>query len=59
MIPEKPSDIEFHDEDNPWVLESALRTNVDIFVTGLTDAEPLGFHLPADLRNRLKTKRNL
>lgn len=36
-IPDKPSDIKVRDEDDRWVLESALRANADILVTGDKD----------------------
>lgn len=36
-IPDKPSDIKVRDEDDRWVLESSLRANADILVTGDKD----------------------
>lgn len=36
-IPENPSEIKVRDEDDRWVLESALRANADILVTGDKD----------------------
>jgi len=36
-IPESPSEIEVRDEDDRWVLESALRAKADILVTGDKD----------------------
>jgi len=36
-IPEKPSDVKVRDEDDRWVLESALRAKADILVTGDKD----------------------
>jgi putative PIN family toxin of toxin-antitoxin system len=35
--PQKPSEIELRDEDDRWVLESALKANADILVTGDKD----------------------
>lgn len=36
-IPEKPSKVKVRDEDDRWVLESAIRANADILVTGDKD----------------------
>lgn len=36
-ILEKPSELKVRDEDDRWVLESALRANADILVTGDKD----------------------
>lgn len=36
-IPEEPSKIKVRDEDDRWVLESALKANADILVTGDKD----------------------
>jgi putative PIN family toxin of toxin-antitoxin system len=36
-IPDKPSDVKVRDEDDRWVLESALRVEADILVTGDKD----------------------
>jgi putative PIN family toxin of toxin-antitoxin system len=36
-IPEEPSEIKVRDEDDRWVLESALKANADILVTGDKD----------------------
>ena len=36
-IPEKPSEVKVRDEDDRWVLESALRAKADILVTGDKD----------------------
>ncbi|MCG2590038.1 putative toxin-antitoxin system toxin component, PIN family [Rhodohalobacter sulfatireducens] len=36
-IPDKPSDVKVRDEDDRWVLESALRAEADILVTGDKD----------------------
>jgi len=36
-VPEKPSNIKVRDEDDRWVLESAIRSNADILVTGDKD----------------------
>ncbi|SMO93300.1 putative toxin-antitoxin system toxin component, PIN family [Gracilimonas mengyeensis] len=36
-IPDKPSDIKVRDDDDRWVLESAIRANADILVTGDKD----------------------
>lgn len=39
--PEKPSEIKVRDEDDRWVLESALRAKADILVTGDKDLSVL------------------
>ncbi|MFW6348498.1 MAG: putative toxin-antitoxin system toxin component, PIN family [Cyclonatronaceae bacterium] len=36
-IPDKPSKIKIRDKDDRWVLESAIRANADILVTGDKD----------------------
>lgn len=36
-IPDKPNDVKVRDEDDRWVLESALRAKADILVTGDKD----------------------
>jgi len=36
-IPDKPSEVKVRDEDDRWVLESAIRAEVDILVTGDKD----------------------
>ncbi|CAN5210116.1 putative toxin-antitoxin system toxin component, PIN family [soil metagenome] len=36
-VPDKPSEIKVRDEDDRWVLESALRAKADILVTGDKD----------------------
>ncbi|MDR9365268.1 MAG: putative toxin-antitoxin system toxin component, PIN family [Balneolaceae bacterium] len=36
-IPDKPSEVKVRDEDDRWVLESALRAEADILVTGDKD----------------------
>lgn len=36
-IPDKPSDVKVRDEDDRWVLESALRAEAEILVTGDKD----------------------
>jgi putative PIN family toxin of toxin-antitoxin system len=35
--PDKPSEIKVRDEDDRWILESALRANADVLVTGDKD----------------------
>lgn len=35
--PDKPSKIKVRDEDDRWILESALRANADVLVTGDKD----------------------
>lgn len=35
--PEKPSEVKVRDEDDRWVLESALRAEADVLVTGYKD----------------------
>ena len=36
-IPDKPSEVKVRDEDDRWVLESAIRAKADILVTGDKD----------------------
>lgn len=36
-MPESPSEIPIRDQDDRWVLESALRANADVLVTGDKD----------------------
>lgn len=36
-IPDKPSEVKVRDEDDRWVLESAIRAGADILVTGDKD----------------------
>lgn len=36
-IPEEPSEIQVRDEDDRWVLESAISAKADVFVTGDKD----------------------
>lgn len=36
-MPQSPSEIEIRDNDDRWVLESALRSNADVLVTGDKD----------------------
>jgi len=36
-IPDKPSEVKVRDEDDRWVLESAIRAEADILVTGDKD----------------------
>lgn len=36
-LPDKPSDIQVRDEDDRWVLESALRAKADVLITGDKD----------------------
>ena len=36
-VPEEPSEVKVRDEDDRWVLESALRAKADILVTGDKD----------------------
>ncbi|HET6527254.1 MAG TPA: putative toxin-antitoxin system toxin component, PIN family [Balneolaceae bacterium] len=36
-VPEKPSEIQVRDEDDRWVLESALRAKAEVLITGDKD----------------------
>lgn len=36
-IPDEPSEVPVRDEDDRWVLESALRANADVLITGDKD----------------------
>lgn len=36
-VPDQPSEVEVRDEDDRWVLESAIRAKADILVTGDKD----------------------
>lgn len=36
-VPDKPSEVKVRDEDDRWVLESAIRAKADILVTGDKD----------------------
>ena len=44
--PDKPSEIKVRDEDNRWVLESAIRAKADILVTGDNDLLEISKHVP-------------
>lgn len=45
-IPDKPSEVKVRDEDDRWVLESALRAKADILVTGDKDLLVISNHVP-------------
>ncbi|MBO6586158.1 MAG: putative toxin-antitoxin system toxin component, PIN family [Gracilimonas sp.] len=45
-IPDKPSDVKVRDEDDRWVLESALRAKADILVTGDKDLLVIANNVP-------------
>lgn len=45
-IPDKPSEVKVRDEDDRWVLESALRAKADILVTGDKDLLVIGNNVP-------------
>ena len=44
--PDKPSEIKVRDEDDRWVLESAIRAKADILVTGDKDLLEISQHVP-------------
>ena len=44
--PDKPSEIKVRDEDDRWVLESAIRAKADILVTGDKDLLEISKHVP-------------
>ncbi|MDX1618408.1 MAG: putative toxin-antitoxin system toxin component, PIN family [Balneolaceae bacterium] len=45
-IPDNPSEIEVRDEDDRWVLESAIRAKADILVTGDKDLLDISKQVP-------------
>lgn len=45
-IPDKPSEVKVRDEDDRWVLESALKAKADILVTGDKDLLVISNHVP-------------
>jgi len=45
-IPDEPSQIEVRDEDDRWVLESALKAKADILVTGDKDLLDISKEVP-------------
>ncbi|WP_340102744.1 putative toxin-antitoxin system toxin component, PIN family [Rhodohalobacter sp. 8-1] len=45
-IPENPSKVKVRDEDDRWVLESALRAKADILVTGDKDLLTISKQVP-------------
>lgn len=45
-IPDKPSEVKVRDEDDRWVLESAIRTKADILVTGDKDLLDISKKVP-------------
>ena len=45
-IPDKPSEVKVRDEDDRWVLESALRAKADILVTGDKDLLVVANNVP-------------
>lgn len=45
-IPDNPSEIEVRDEDDRWVLESAIRAKADVVVTGDKDLLDISKQVP-------------
>ncbi len=45
-LPDNPSEVEVGDEDDRWVLESALRAKADILVTGDKDLLTISEQVP-------------
>jgi putative PIN family toxin of toxin-antitoxin system len=45
-IPDNPSEVKVRDEDDRWVLESALRAKADILVTGDKDLLTISKQVP-------------
>lgn len=45
-IPDKPSEVKVRDEDDRWVLESAIRAEADILVTGDKDLLDISKNVP-------------
>ena len=45
-IPDKPSEVKVRDEDDRWVLESAIRAKADILVTGDKDLLDISKKVP-------------
>lgn len=45
-VPDKPSEIKVRDEDDRWVLESAIRAKADILVTGDKDLLDISKKVP-------------
>jgi predicted nucleic acid-binding protein len=45
-MPQKPSEIKVRDEDDQWVLESALQAKADILVTGDKDLIIISKNVP-------------
>jgi uncharacterized protein len=45
-IPDAPSEVEVRDEDDRWVLESAIRAKADILVTGDKDLLDISKKVP-------------
>lgn len=45
-IPDTPSDVQVRDEDDRWVLESAIRAKADILVTGDKDLLDISKNVP-------------
>ncbi|MEX0779511.1 MAG: putative toxin-antitoxin system toxin component, PIN family [Balneolales bacterium] len=45
-IPDKPSEVKVRDEDDRWVLESAIKAKADILVTGDKDLLDISKKIP-------------
>lgn len=45
-LPDKPSEVKVRDEDDRWVLESAIRAKADILVTGDKDLLDISKKIP-------------
>lgn len=53
--PDKPSEVKVRDEDDRWILESAIRAKADILVTGDKDLLDISDQVP---QLRIVTPRN-
>lgn len=45
-VPDKPSEVKVRDEDDRWILESAIRAKADILVTGDKDLLDISKKVP-------------
>ncbi len=45
-LPDQPSEVQVRDEDDRWVLESALRAKADVLITGDKDLLDISKQLP-------------
>ncbi len=45
-LPDQPSEVQIRDEDDRWVLESALRAKADVLITGDKDLLDISKQVP-------------